>query len=76
MMDNRNPIFLPMTVTSRYGEALVKNDLRTWWACVTIAGLEANVIESVDPHNVLVPALRGIADDAYTRYLSLMPRAA
>lgn len=69
-------LFLPMLVVSRWNEAFAKNDLRTWRACAYLAGLEADVIEKHEPDNCLVPALRGIADDAHARYLAMMPKSA
>lgn len=67
--------FIPMLVSSRWQEALKKQDLPTWRACAYLAGLEADVIEREEPDHPLVPALRGIANDAHARYLALMPRA-
>lgn len=71
-----NPVFIPMVVSARWDEAVEKQDLPTWRACAYLAGLEADIIEREEPDHVLVPVLRGIADDAHARYLALMlPRA-
>lgn len=76
MNNDLNPVFtIPWLVSARWNEALKKQDIRTWRACAYLAGLEADLVEREEPDHVLVPVLRGIADDAHARYLSLMPRA-
>jgi hypothetical protein len=74
VMSDLNAVYLPKIVTDRWAEAMVKNDMATWRSCAYMAGLLADDVENAEPNNVLVPALRGIADRAHANYMAMMPK--
>lgn len=75
-MSDLNPVFLPMSVTALWNEAIAKADDSTWRTCAYLAGLEADAVAEHEPNHILVPVLRGIADKAHENYLALAGVAA
>ena len=73
-MSELNAVFLPKIVSDRWNEAMDKGDLATWRSTAYLAGLCADDIERAEPNNVLVPALRAIANKAHEIYMAMMPK--
>lgn len=73
-MSDLNAVYLPKIVTDRWAEDMVKGDMATWRSCAYMACLLADDIENAEPNNVIVPALRAIADKAHANYMAMMPK--
>ena len=77
-MNDLNPVFLPMLVSSRWAEAMAETDpmkrVQRLCSLVSMVENELRVIEQYEPDHILVSALRGISADAHAHYLALMPR--
>ena len=74
-MNDLNPVYLPMTVSARWAEAIIKNDMFAWRACAYIAAIEADIEDEHAPDSVLVEALRAIANTAHDRYMAILSGA-
>ncbi len=65
---------IPEIVLTRWIQAIQKQQWEDWRSLAYMCGSQADLINQVEPDNVLAFALGGIAREAHDRYMAMMPR--
>lgn len=55
-------------------EAVANPKADHWYSIATAAAAMADCFESSDPDNIMAASHRGVYEEAYKRYLAMMPK--